>query len=400
MSGKIQCPKCGHQISVDEAIIQRAVDLKVKNRLEIEKNKLETELKKEFEINQSNSLKQLQEKLSLEEKKRQAAEQKELEFIKKQTDLEDKIQRQDLEIARKMQEERRTIIEKTQKESEEKFRLLNGELRKQLEDTKKALSDAQRKAQQGSMQTQGEVLELSLEEALKQNFPHDIIEPVPKGVSGADIIQTVVHPSGTSTGIITWESKRTKNWTEEWVQKLKDDSRKIKASVAVLVSETLPKDIENFGFYNGIWVCNYSSVVGLATALRNQILAVFNTVTVNTGKEEKMEVLYNYLCSPTFAEKIEVIVETFLGMQQSLEKEKIAFNRIWAVRETQIKRLQDSTVKMYGEIQGIAGKSLPEIELLELGSGLDEKENTRKKVDSKNANSPTSGNDDQSSLFT
>ncbi|MCL5407478.1 MAG: DUF2130 domain-containing protein [Patescibacteria group bacterium] len=399
MSQKIECPKCGHQISVDEAIIQRAVDLKVKNKLDEEKNKLEIELKKEFEKSQTASLKTLQEKLVIEEKKRREAELKELEFIKKQTDLEDKIRKQDLEIARKIQEERHLIIEKTQKESEEKFHLLNRELRKQLEDTKKALSDAQRKAQQGSMQTQGEVLELSLEEMLKQNFPHDKISAVPKGISGADIIQIVVHPSGQETGMIAWEVKRTKSWTEEWVQKLKDDSRQIKANISVLVSEVLPKNIANFGFYNGIWVCDYASILGLTTALRNQILAVFNTVTVNIGKEEKMEVLYNYLCSPTFSQRVETIVETFINMQRNLEKEKIAFNKIWAVRETQIKRLQDSTIKMYGEIQGIAGKSLPNIELLELESGLDEAENTRKKVSSKNTNPPAGGSEDQSSLF-
>ena len=392
MPGKIKCPKCGYQISVDEAIIQRAVDSKVKNKLVEEKNKLVVELTKEFEKNQTVSLKQLHEKLAIEEKKRREAEVKELEFIKKQTDLEDKIRRQDLEIARKMQEERRTIIEKTQKESEEKFRLLNSELRKQLEDTKSALSDAQRKAQQGSMQTQGEVLELSLEEALKHNFPHDKISAVPKGISGADIIQVVIHQSGQETGTIAWEVKRTKNWTQEWVQKLKDDSRQIKANISVLVSETLPKNISNFGFYQGIWVCDYASVLGLTTALRNQILAVFNTVTVNIGKEEKMEVLYNYLCSPTFAQRIEIIVETFVNMQRNLEKEKIAFGKIWAVRETQIKRLQDSTVKMYGEIQGIAGKNLPNIELLELESGFEEEVNEPKKVKKQSDN-------DQVNLF-
>lgn len=367
MSDKIKCPKCGQEILIDEAIVQRAVDAKVKNKLQEEKNLLAAELKKEFEKNQKASFLELQNKLAVEEKKRRQAEQKELDFIKKQNDLEDKIRQQDLHIARKIQEERRLIVEKSQKESEEKYRLINEEMRKQLEDTKKALILAQHKAQQGSMQTQGEVLELSLEETLKQNFPLDKISPVPKGISGADIIQVVYSPSNQIAGKIIWESKRTKNWTEDWVQKLKDDSRQIKANIAVLVSDLLPKDINNFGLHRGIWVCNRLSIIGLTTALRNQILSVHNTITVNIGKEEKMEAIYDHLCSPAFAQKVETIVETFINMQNNLEKEKIAMNKIWTVRETHIKRLQDSTIKMYGEIQGIAGEALPDIKLLELG---------------------------------
>lgn len=373
MPQQITCPQCGHKIAVSEAIVQRMVELKVKNKMAEEKEHLRAELDLEYKKNQAQDMKKMQEKLEAEEKKRREAEKKELEFIKIQNELEDKIRSQDLAIARKLQEERKLIVAKTQKESEEKFRLENLEMRKQLDDTKKALAEAQRKAHQGSMQTQGEVLELTLEEQLKSNFPHDKITAVPKGISGADIIHYVIHQSGQSAGTILWESKRTKNWTEDWVQKLKDDGQKTKASICVLVSEVLPKDIDNFGFYNGIWVCDYASIIGLTTALRNQILAVYSIVTVNTGKDEKMEILYDYLCSPAFTQKIETIVETFLGMQKSLEKEKIAMTKIWTVRETQIKRLEDSTIKMYGEIQGIAGKNLPNIEVLELESGYEQK---------------------------
>lgn len=389
MSEKINCPKCGYQIPIDEAIVQRAVDLKVRSRLDEEKNKLEITLKKDFEQNQNLALKKMEEKLEVEEKKRHEAEQKELSFIKKQTELEDKIQRQDLEIARKMQQERKLIIEKTQKESEEKSRLQIEEMRKQLDDTKKALTEAQRKAHQGSMQTQGEVLETTLEETLKQNFPFDKIRPVPKGISGADIIQTVYNGTGLPVGIIVWESKRTKNWTEDWVQKLKDDSRNIKASLCVLVSEILPKDINHIGQYNGVWLCDFASVVGLTTALRNQLNAAANAIVASTGKDQKMEALYSYFTSNTFAQRVEAIVETFMNMKTNLDKEKIAMQRIWASREMQITRLVDNTTKMHGEIAGIAGKSLPGIELLELGAGTEEKpEKDSPKKDS-----------DQSALF-
>ncbi len=386
MADKIKCPKCGKEISIDEAIVQKMVNLRVQK----ERPKLKEEIEKEHQDDQNSMIQLLEKKFFYEKKKREEAEKNESELRLKEEAIIEKEKKIDLEIQRRTAEGRKIIEEKITKEKEEKFLLKIAEKNKQLEDTKKALFEAQRKVQQGSMQTQGEVLELSLEELLKKKFPFDKIDPVPKGISGADIIQNVYSHSNQPAGIIVWESKRTKNWTEDWVQKLKDDSRQIKANIAVLVSDILPKEINNFGLYHGIWVCNRQSILGLTTALRNQILAIHNTITVNTGKEEKMEILYDYLLSPTFAQKIEIIVETFINMQRNLEKEKIAMNKIWTVREVQIKRLQDSTTKMYGEIQGIAGKALPDIKLLELEE-IDEVEKPSKKE--KNVS------DSQSNLF-
>ncbi len=372
MSEKINCPKCGYQIPIDEVLIHRLqeqVNNKVAQKLAEEKSTLE----KQFQEKQANILQQLNEKIILESQKRTMAEKKELESLKKQNELESKIKNQELEIERRLQTERQTIVTKAQKETELQFQLKLLEKEKQLNDQKKLIAEMQRKAHQGSMQTQGEVLELSLEELLRQSFSHDKIEPVPKGVSGADIIQTVYNQSGQPIGTIAWESKRTKNWTEEWVQKLKDDARNIKANLCVLVSETLPKDINHVGYYNGIWVCDFASVCGLATALRVQLINVSNAIIASTGKDQKMEAIYNYLCSDTFAQRVQAIVETFSAMQKSLNDEKRGIMKNWALRETHIMRLTENTVNMYSEIKGRAGKGLPEIELLELGAGDIEK---------------------------
>ncbi len=355
---KITCPKCGHKIPLDQALLER-LNAQVKNQLEAQVDEERKQWQKEAAQKQTAAINQIQQKL-------EDARQKELNSIKKQYDLEDKIKSIELENARKNFEEKKIIEDKAQKDAATKYELLLAEERKRNEDTQKRLRELEQKSRQGSMQTQGEVLELSLEELLKQTFPSDKIEPVPKGITGADIIQTVYSQTGQRAGMIIWESKRTKNWTEEWVQKLKDDSRNIKANFSVLVSQILPKDINHVGQYQGIWVCDFPSCIGLATALRSHLQAVTNAVVTSSGKDEKKEALYQYLTSDTFSQRVQALVETFMNMRNNLEKEKIAFNKIWASRETHIMRLTENTAKMYGEIQGIAGSALPEIELMEL----------------------------------
>jgi hypothetical protein len=398
---KIKCPKCGTNIPVTEVLKHRLneqVNDEVEKRIVKEKGELEEKIKKEFTENQNKELKILNGKLAIAEKEKEESIKKELEFIKKEEELADKLKRQELIIAQKLKEEKINIEEKIRKEEIEKNQFVIAEMRKQLEDTKKALTEAQRKAQQGSMQTQGEVVELTLEELLKQKFPSDIIAPVPKGVTGADITQKVFSKAGRECGLIAWESKQTKAWTEDWVQKLKDDGRNIKASVMVLVSEVLPKGLNNFGMYKGIWVANFSSVEGLTVALRNQMMAVSSALASQVDKDDKKDILYNYLCGPAFSSKIETIVETFVNMKTALDKEKTAFTKIWSVRETQIQRLTENTAKIYGEIQGIAGNKLPSIEVLELETGLDEITNDDISKEKSKPNKQTEDNN-QANLF-
>lgn len=366
---KIKCPKCGTSITVDQAIVQKMVDIKVKNQIEKDREQIEEQVKKEYSEIQNKDLSILKEKLFRAEKEKQESIKKELEFIKKEEEFTDKLRKQDLIIAQKLKERQISIEDKIRKEEIEKNQFLIAEMRKQLEDTKKALTDAQRKAQQGSMQTQGEVVELSLENLLKENFPTDEILPVPKGISGADIVQKVINKNGQNCGIIIWESKQTKNWTEDWIGKLKDDGRNIKANTLILVSDTLPKIISSFGIYKGVWVTKYAFVIGLTYALRNQLIAVNNVISTQENKEDKKEILYNYLTSQAFSSKIESLVENFANMKTSLDKEKLAMTKIWSTREVQLNRMLENTAKIYGEIQGVAGNKLPSIEIFELESG-------------------------------
>ncbi|MFA6493272.1 MAG: DUF2130 domain-containing protein [Patescibacteria group bacterium] len=383
---KIKCPKCGTDIPNSAIIIQRIQEqIKEKSRQEFEK---------EFTEKESISIEQLRNQLSEEKRKREESQKKELEILKLKEDLDDRGKSLDLEVQKKLIEEKHAIEEKATKDAQVLYELKFAEKEKQLEDQKKLIAEMQRKAHQGSMQMQGEVMELALEEILKSNFPHDEIKPVPKGINGADIIQIVYTTIGQKCGSIVWESKQTKAWTEDWVQKLKDDGRNIKGSILVLVSEALPKDMKNFGLYKGIWVSNFSSILGLTMALRNHLIAVSSVITSETGKEEKASQIYKYICSDQFAQKIQSTVETFDQMKKTIEIEKRAMIKLWAQRETQILRLNENVAKMYGTIQGIA--QLPNIELLELESGLNEAESVHKKISSKN----TTPSEDQSSLFT
>jgi hypothetical protein len=399
MNDKIKCPKCGTNIDVDQIMVQRIrenIENEARGKLEREyADKLKDEIEKaqaEKLAEQSSILDKMKAELVSKTKKIDEFREQELKLHKEKSELEEAKKELEITTQRKLSESQKTIEEKVRRDEEEKNHLKLEEYRKQLDDTKKALGDAQRKAQQGSMQTQGEVMELALEELLKKYFPHDIIEPVPKGINGADIIQKVFTSSGAECGIIAWESKHTKAWTEEWVQKLKDDGQNIHASFLILVSEVLPKNIKNFGLYKGVWVCDFSSILGLTTALRHQLISVNKLISSQTNKDSKKDILYDYLCSPSFSSKIEVIVENFLSMKNNLEKEKIAMTKIWGSRETQINRMIENTAKMYGEIQGIAGSELQSIEMLELESAAGENEPSKvikKKVE----------NDNQAGLF-
>ncbi|MBA7586390.1 hypothetical protein ES708_28388 [subsurface metagenome] len=234
---------------------------------------------------------------------------------------------------------------------------------------KKQIENLKRKAEQGSQQAQGEVLELELEDILNSNFTSDNIKPVPKGIKGADVLQEVISPSGQHCGTILWESKRTKTWGDNWIEKLKDDQREAKADTAVLVSITLPKGCKDFSSLSGVWVICFDLVIALATVLRTSLLQISNIKLSSVGKNEKMEILYKYLTGPEFSQRVESIIETFKDMKDGLEQEKRAINKIWAKRDKQIEKVVNSTSGMYGDMQGIIGSSsMRKIEALELKS--------------------------------
>ncbi len=369
----IKCPKCSTVIELSEAI-SHDIEIRLKQQYE---NEFEVKVKKEKKLLEEKAKKEAQEsvdlkvsdlKEQLEEKTRnlKEAQKQELELRKRQRELEEKEEKLELELSRKIDAERQKIIEKTSKEFEETHRLKDAEKDKQLDDMKKQIGELKRKAEQGSQQMQGEVLELELEESLKEEFPFDDIEPVAKGVKGGDIIQTVKTQSGRLCGKILWETKRTKNWSDSWIQKLKDDQRDAKADIAILASESLPKGFHHFRQISGVWVTDTHSGVSLALALRVVLIQVTREREIQVGKKEKMEIAYNYLTGQEFRNRVEAIVESFTAMKVDLEAERRAMLKIWSKREKQIERVISNAAGMHGDLQEIAGSSLPTIKMLEL----------------------------------
>ncbi len=407
---RIECPKCGELISIDDVLskqieekllkeiekdqkireeefvllreevekqaleneknkkqIERMVDKKVAGKLESEKVKLWKEVKAEIEDEQSGKMVLLEEQLKSKDKKLAEATKNEIKLLEEKNKLEEDKQTFELEKMRQIEEEKKKIFEEASKKADEEQHYVIAQLKKQLSDATKAKDDLARKLEQGSQQTQGEVLELELEDTLKNNFPYDEIEPVGKGVRGADIIQKVIDRSGRLCGQIVWESKKTKTWQENWIQKLKDDQRKKKAELAVIVSAVVPEGVEGALFKDGIWICEVSYVIALAMALRMNLEAVTREKSISVGKNEKMEVLYTYLTGVEFRQRVETIVEAFSKMSEGLRKEKMAYEKIWAEREKQINYVVNNTVGMYGDLSGLV--SLPPIKNLELGEG-------------------------------
>lgn len=410
---KVKCPKCGESISIDdvlthqieekikkdfeiahkvkeEDLAQKIRDLKkqaeklaeskkeidsvvakqVFDRINEERLKLYKETKAEVEKEQNSKTVFLEEQLKNKEEKLAQAAKNEVELRREKIKLEEEKQVFELEKMRQLEEARKLIVEEANRKAAEEQQYTIAQLKKQLTDATKAKDDLARKLEQGSQQTQGEVLELELEEMLKAEFPYDEISPVPKGVGGADIVQKVIDRNGRLCGHIVWESKKTKAWSEGWIQKLKDDQRAIRSDLAVIVSAVLPENIKGFAFRDGVWICDIKLAAALATALRINLESVNREKAMSVGKNEKMEILYSYLTGVEFKQRVEAIVEAFSGMDEGLRKERMAYEKIWCEREKQIKKVITNTVGMYGDLSGLV--TLPQIKNLELGEGKDE----------------------------
>jgi hypothetical protein len=386
---KILCPKCGESISIDdvlthqiEAKLKKEYEDKEKNflasfeaenkkKFELEKIELEKTLKAKILMQAESEKKQseeqaqmLREQLAEKDLKLKEARQNELILIKEQQKLKDEKDAFELEKARQLAEERKKIEEDASRKATEAKQAEIDQLNKKLSDATKAKDELARKLEQGSQQTQGEVQELALEELLKNEFIYDDISPVGKGVTGADVIQTVKTMNGFVCGTIIWESKKTKTWTEGWVQKLKDDQRMIKADLAVIVTSTMPQGTSGIIYRDGVWVCDIKLATSIAELLRNTLQTVAKEKSLSIGKDEKMELLYRYLTGTEFKQRIEAIVEAFSGMKSDLDKEKIYFEKIWTQREKQIQKVIKNTVGIYGDLSGVV--QLQKIESLEL----------------------------------
>lgn len=353
------------RIKAEQAKFEKKAQ-ELKSQMEAVEVKLKEEAKKKAEESLKVVLDDLTSQLETKSKKLDESKQYELVLRKKQRELEEKEKDMELELARKMDKERQKVQEETGKALEEQHRLKDAEKDKQMNDMKKQIDDLKRKAEQGSQQNQGEVLELEIEDMLKIEFAFDEIMPIGKGQKGGDILQIVKTQSGRECGKILWETKRTKNWSDSWLQKLKDDQRDAKADIAVLVSETLPKGLNQFRLIDGVWVASISSSISLALALRVVVMQVSREKQLQSGKSEKMELVFNYLTGSEFKNRIEAIVESFVAMKNDLDKEKRAMNKIWDKRDKQIERVVLNIGGMQGDIEGLSGMSLPKIETFEL----------------------------------
>jgi hypothetical protein len=305
--------------------------------------------------------------LMLEREAKLAEAQKvQADLLKKHRELDDAKRELELTIEKRVQQDLAVAREQAKKEAEESLKLRVLEKEQTIASMQKQIEELKRKAEQGSQQLQGEVQELELEALLRAKFPRDTIEPVPKGEHGGDALQRVMGPSGQACGTIIWESKRTKNWSDGWLAKLREDQRAAKAEIAVIVSQSLPKDVETFGVVDGVWVTHPKTVSPLALTLRHTLIEVGCARQASEGQQTKTEMIYQYLTGPRFRHRVEAIVEAFSTMQEDLDKEKKVIIKQWAKREEQIDRVMQATAGMYGDLQGIAGKTIQEIEGLEL----------------------------------
>ena len=333
---------------------------------------LEEQIRKSVAGDYENKLKFLEQRDVDNEEKLRQSRQRELEFLRKEAEMKTREQELEILLQKKLSEERERISEEIRKIEAQKnqvketeYQLRLREMEKQLEDQKRLAEEMKRKAEQGSMQLQGETQELALEDKLRSAFPFDIISEVGKGVRGADCIQTVRNNFGQECGSIIYESKRTQNFSNDWIEKLKVDMRSQSAEIAVIVTNVMPKDMDCFGLRDGVWICSFSEVTALASVLRDGIIRVYNSARSQQNKGDKMNLLYDYLTSHEFAEQWSAIREGFMSMKISIQKERDAMERLWKAREKQLEKVLLSAAHVRGSIEGIAGTDTINLNLLE-----------------------------------
>lgn len=386
----ITCPNCSHQFEPGDTMRdeiekelrgkmkewQKKKEVETAELLEAEKKKMQIEMqeavRKSLAADYENQLKLLQQEATENAEKLKESRRKELEFLQKEQALKTREEEMQLTIQRQLLEERSKLKEQLQKEEAEKislkeqeYQLRTKELEKQIEDQKKLVEEMRRKSEQGSMQLQGEVQELMLEEMLQSTFPFDKIEEVGKGVRGADCIQIVRNQFGNESGKIIYESKRTKDFSNEWIEKLKKDMRSHAADVAVIVTQTFPKDMERFGEKDGVYICTFTEVRSVALLLRNALLKIADARKSQENKGDKMVMLYDYLTGTEFSEQWKAIREGFMSMRQSIQKERDTMERLWKAREKQLEKVLLNAAHIQGSVEGIAGADAVNLNLIE-----------------------------------
>jgi hypothetical protein len=404
----VNCPRCGHQFPIEEAVseeykkelrdqmisftkrkeeeFQRKLDeysrqsdrqneelaKKWTEEKGLIREQLEEQLRKVITSDFDNQMRFLQQSNKEQEEKLREARQKEVEFLKREQELKNKETEIELSVQRTLVAERGRLSEEIRKQEEQRIStreteqlLRMKELEKQLEDQKKLAEEMRRKADQGSMQLQGEVQELMLEDLLRSSFPFDLIQEVGKGVRGADCIQTVRNPFGQECGRIIFESKRTKEFFPEWIEKLKMDMRSLGADTAVLVTQAMPRDMPGFGERNGIWICSFAELKAVVFMLRDGLMKIYSATKSQQNKGDKMNLLYNYLTGTEFSEQWKAIREGFMSLRISIQKERDTMERLWKSREKQLEKVLINAAHIKGSVEGIAGQDSIDLNLLD-----------------------------------
>jgi hypothetical protein len=408
MATDIKCPGCGHKFAIEDAVsedikkelrekmqtflkqkeddfakrekelIQQVQhkDAEYAKKLQEETTKLqqtlEVNLRKTIATDFETRLQLLQQANNDQENKLVEARQKEIGFLQKEQVLKTKEAELELSVQRKLQEERVKLSEELRKLEEQKtapreneYQLRLRELEKQLDDQKKLAEEMKRKAEQGSMQLQGEVQELILEEMLKSAFPFDLVSEVGKGIRGADCTLTIRNNLGQECGRIIFESKRTKHFDKNWIEKLKADMRSTSADIGVIVTQALPEQVSSFAQLDGIWICSFTDVLSLVHVLRDGILKIFMAAKTHENKGDKMHMLYGYLTSNEFSEQWKAIREGFQAMNQSIQREREAMEKLWKMRQKQLEKVLLNAAHIKGSIEGIAGNDNIQLDLID-----------------------------------
>src|SRR5436190_14275468 len=392
MSTTIKCPNCSHEFELNESLRedvkkelrdemkewQRKKEDSFNTQLAEERKKIQQEteqsIRKKISSDFEVQLRQLEQNNKDNEEKLREARQQQVEFLKKEQELKNKEAELELSVQKKLQEEREKLSTEIRKLEEQRitaketeFQLQLRELQKQLDDQKKLAEEMRRKSEQGSMQLQGEVQELALEEMLRSAFPFDMVSEVGKGIRGADCIQTVRNNLGQECGKIIYESKRTTSFSNDWIEKLKADMRNQGADVAVIVTQAMPKDMNSFGEKEGVWICSFSEVKAVVHMLRDGVIKISTALKTQDNKGDKMNLLYNYLTSSEFAEQWKAIREGFMNMKISIQRERDAMEKLWKAREKQLEKILLSAAHVRGSIEGISGMDSVDLNLLEEG---------------------------------
>jgi hypothetical protein len=352
---------------------RESIDAEVAQKLKTERTTIAEAEAKKARLALANDLEQrdrqvaeLQQNLTANNAKLAEAQQAQADVLRKQRELDDARREIDLSVEKKVQQSLVAVRDKAKAEAEEGLKAKVSEKEAQIAAMHRQIEELRRKAEQGSQQLQGEALELELESLLRGRFPRDLIEPVPKGEFGGDVLHRVLGASGQHCGTLLWESKRTKAWSDDWLAKLRDDQRVAKADMALIISNVLPKGVEAFDLIDNVWVSEPRFAVPLAIALRQSLIDVAGSRVAQEGQQTKMEMVYQYLTGPRFRHRIDAIVEKFTDMQADLDRERKTMMRLWAKREEQLIGVLDSTAGLYGDLQGIAGRAMPEIESLDV----------------------------------